>query len=339
MLLDPRELKRRVLLRFKGVEVESGKALIGPTTVQIHLTNLCNLTCRYCYYYGVGTTHRPDGKTHLPFDTFAKIIRNCVDLQVDEVLLSGQGEPSLHPHFYEMLEYLEDQPLFVQLYSNATFPLKRCSNILKSVDRITINLGAPDRATYLKLQGKDLFIRVIKNIRELARLKPQLNPNFDLKVVFIANSVNTESQSKTENLVKKLGADVIYPKPAETYDFNDYVKFPGHENKTKLEGEWPPCYHGWFYSAIKLNGNVNVCCTMQRITIGNVFKTSFKDIWQSEGYRAVRPAALKGETFRNYDECINCCMALHNKRIGEQMKIYDQSKKRYDDKRTVTANP
>lgn len=324
MTLDQRELKRRLVLRFKGVEAR--QPLIGPATVQLHLTDLCNLACQYCYYYGPGSTHRPTGKNHLPFDMFVRVVDDCVDLQVDTIYLSGQGDPTLHPRFYEMLDHLQQKPLSVTIYSNGTFPSERCRDILKA-DRIVINLGEADRASYRALQGKDLFMRVIKNIRELARLRPQLNPNFRMEVIFIATRLNAASQVRTENLVRKLGADFIRKTVAEISEHNQHIKLPDHEDQIELPGDWPPCYHGWFYSAIKLNGDVNVCCFMQRLTIGNVFTTSFKDIWGSDAYSRARGSALTGDTFRNYHECINCRVAWRNKEIAAQMGVYDRARK------------
>ncbi len=324
MTLDQREIKRRLVLRLKGVG--SGQALIGPATVQIHLTDVCNLACRYCYYHGHGSAHRPTGKNHLPFDTFVRVVDDCMSLQVDTIYLSGQGDPTLHPRFYEMLNYLWHKPFSLTLYSNGTFPLERCREILKA-DRIVINLGEADRASYRALQGKDLLMRVLKNIRELARLRPQVNPNFRMEVIFIATRLNAASQSKTESLVKKLGVDWVRKTAAEISEHNHHIRLPNQEDKTTLSGEWPPCYHGWFYSAIKLNGDVNVCCFMQRLTIGNAYATSFKDVWESEAYSRARALALGGDTFRNYPECINCRVAWRNQEIAAQMGIYERVRK------------
>lgn len=325
MILDAHELKRRLVLRLKGIE--SGRPLIGPATVQIHLTDLCNLACQYCYYYAPDSPNRPSGKNHLAFDSFSKVVNDCVDLKVDTLYLSGQGDPTLHPRFYDMLQYLRERPLSVTTYSNGTFPLERCRDILCGTDRIVINLGTADRAGYRALQGRDLFIRVIKNIRELAKLRPQLNPNFRIEVVFIANRLNVDNQLKTENLVRKLGADFIRKTVAEISEHNHHIKLPDHDDQTELVGEWPPCYHGWFYSSIKLNGDVNVCCFMQRVTIGNAYATSLKEVWGSDAYSRARTSALSGETFRKYHECMNCRVAWRNKEIGAQMGIFNRSVK------------
>jgi MoaA/NifB/PqqE/SkfB family radical SAM enzyme len=319
MILDPREQKRRLLLRLKGVE--SQRPLIGPATVNLHLTDLCNIACKYCWYWGPGSALRPTGKNHLPFDLFEKLAQDFTDLQVDTIHLSGEGDPTLHPRFYDILRFLEDS-FTVRIFSNATFPIERSRDILRA-DYIVINLGAADRKSYRDLVGRDYFIKVIKNIRELARLRPVFNPDFKMEVVFIENSLNKENMSKTEDLVRKLGVDLVQRKVVETSEHNRYLS-DRHE-KTEPAGEWPPCYHGWFYSTIRMNGDVNVCCFTRRLKIGNIYTTPFKAIWESDGYSRARASALSGgEPFRNFQECINCSVAARNKEIDGQMKNYNQ---------------
>ncbi|MEI7999435.1 MAG: radical SAM protein [Candidatus Omnitrophota bacterium] len=323
MIQDPRELKRRLLLRLKGVE--SVHPLIGPATVQLHLTDLCNLTCRYCYYYGPGVSPRPTGKNHLPFDLFENIVRDCADLQVDIIYLSGQGEPTLHPRFYDMLHYLESS-FAITINSNGTFPLERCRDILRA-NRIVINLGEADRKSYQALQGKDFFVKVIKNIRELSRLRPQFNPDFCIEVVFITTRLNIASLARTENLVKKLGVDVVRKTIGEASEYNRDIMFASKSKNEENIHKWSPCFYGWFYSAIRLNGDVNVCNLTRRSTIGNVYKTSFKDIWDSNAYSFARTSALTGKPFMNSHECANCRAALRNQEIVAQMQMFNRVRK------------
>lgn len=259
----------------------------------------------------------------MPYETFERLVRDCLELQVDKIYLSGQGEPTIHPRFYDMLRDLEHS-FTVNLYTNGTFPIERCRDILRA-DHIVINLGEADRESYRDLVGRDLFIKVIKNIRELARLRPQYNPKFCIEVLFVMTNLNTDRLIKTEDLVRKLGADIVQRRKFEVFDFNSHLKLPGHREKTKISGDWLPCYYGWFNSAIKFNGDVNVCCFMQSVNIGNAYETSFKNVWESEEYARVRAMALTGaDAFRNDHNCINCTTTCQNKAIGAQMKMINR---------------
>lgn len=317
MILDQREQKRRLLLRLKGIE--SGRSLIGPATVNLHLTDLCNIACKYCWYWAPGSAFRPTGKNHLPFDLFEKLAGDFAGLQVDTIHLSGEGDPTLHPRFYDMLRHLENS-FTVRIFSNTTFPIERCRDILRA-DHILINLGAADRESYQALAGRDFFLKVIKNIRELARLRPVFNPDFKMEVVFVENNMNKDSIYRTEYLVKKLGVDLVHRKMVETCEHNRYLS--DQQEGTVAAGEWPPCYHGWFYSTIRMNGDVNVCCFTRQLKLGNIYTTSFKDIWGSDAYSRARALALGGgEPFRNFQECINCPVAWRNREIAAQMETY-----------------
>ena len=221
-----------------------------------------------------------------------------------------------------MLEHLENS-FAVTIFTNGTFPIKRCRDILRS-DHIVINLGEADRESYRALQGKDLFVKVIKNIRELAKLRSEFNPDFCIEVVFIASRLNFASLANTELMVKKIGADIVRKKIVETKEHNYDIGIFKERGIDEAAREWPPCYHGWFYSAIRLDGDVNVCSFMRRVTMGNVYKTSFKEVWGSEAYSSARTSALTGDPFRNFKDCINCRAADRNKEIASQMDMYNR---------------
>jgi len=54
-----------------------------------------------------------------------------------------------------------------------------------------------------------------------------------------------------------------------------------------------PCYVGWTFARILANGNVNPCLKAHRITIGNIYKQSFKDIWNSQEQQLFRKKSFK----------------------------------------------
>jgi len=49
-----------------------------------------------------------------------------------------------------------------------------------------------------------------------------------------------------------------------------------------------PCYAGWIFSRIMPNGDVNACLKAHRIPMGNLYKASFREIWNGDKQRYFR---------------------------------------------------
>ena len=52
-----------------------------------------------------------------------------------------------------------------------------------------------------------------------------------------------------------------------------------------------PCYVGWLFARIMTTGDVVPCCKGHRMVLGNVYKDSFRKIWNSKRYREFRSRA------------------------------------------------
>jgi len=54
-----------------------------------------------------------------------------------------------------------------------------------------------------------------------------------------------------------------------------------------------PCYIGWAFLRILADGNVNPCLKAHRISIGNIYKRSIRDIWNSPEQQLFRIKSFK----------------------------------------------
>ena len=79
-------------------------------TVLVEITDACNLACRVCYADS-------RGDRILSLDEFHRHIGDLLALKgrLDSVQLIG-GEPTIHPHFWDMLAYLHAQPGIGKIY-------------------------------------------------------------------------------------------------------------------------------------------------------------------------------------------------------------------------------
>jgi MoaA/NifB/PqqE/SkfB family radical SAM enzyme len=209
MIIDPVELKRRYLQRIAGAREK--KVYIGPQVVDLVINNTCNVSCKFCWNHAPGNSFHFEKAHHFPWEKFIRDVQDCVDLNVDQIVIVGSGEPTMHPLFRDMMRHLEQKPLKTRLYTNATFPLDYCSDVIKA-DHVTINLGAVDQQQYLDLYGKNLFDRVVANIRRLVSLRDAGKPEFLIEIIYIVNAVNINQKQKMLDLATQLGVKWVFLK-------------------------------------------------------------------------------------------------------------------------------
>ena len=304
MIIDSKELKRRYLQRIAGARDK--KVYIGPQVVSLDITSACNLSCRYCL-----ASHAPGNPGHLqkavffPWKKFVDIIRDCVDLKVDEIYSTGPGEPTMHPLFREMMRHLEHQPLKVKLFTNATFPSELCLDVIRS-DHVIINLGAVERLAYHHLQGRDLFDRVVNNIKRLVALRDAGKPGFLIEISYVMNAVNIRQKQRMRDWALRLGVEEVGFIEMHEDAYNSKIALLEASREREKKRSPPACLNGWFFMAVKLNGSASICCRILRMPYGDLAKNSFKKFWLSRQMMNMRLLGKYGYMPERYATCRVC---------------------------------
>ena len=123
-----------------------------PISVELHLTDICNLKCEWC----TDKELRRNGATldmQIAGELFAQLGRCKTG-----VTLEGGGEPTIHPHFREILQIGRRQHVDMGLISNGTADISDCIGDLKWM---RVSLDASTEEEYLKEKGADCFGRVL----------------------------------------------------------------------------------------------------------------------------------------------------------------------------------
>lgn len=314
MIITEQEKRRRLLLRIAGAR--DGKVYIGPTSVYLPITNQCSLRCRWCWHHSPESLKHHQRVKHLPLKQIRGIVRDCVDLKVDSLEVSGEGEPTLHPDFSEMMTFLSAHPIQGVLYTNGTFSEARYFDVTKA-DKIVINLGAAKRDDYLRLQSVDLFDRVIENIRKLVRFRDSNKPSLKIGVSFVVNRVNISKMGATESLLKRLRVDFFNPVPMQIYEGNRNLlpdKFVLDQGKPSLR-----CFFGWFSALRSLDGRMLLCYQLSQET-GFRAKGSFKETWLSSEYMKVRLNGRCGRFAKKFKECNKCIVHGLNDKMERELQ-------------------
>lgn len=175
----------------------------APVTVDVELTNECNLHCPWCFPRTWRRTF-PGGMSSADVARLPGLLSR---LTVSAVTLTGGGEPLLHPEAGVFLRGLLDCGLRFSVITNGTV-LDRVP-LLQEADWVGVSVDAGTRETWAKLKGcrPELFDRLCENIAQLSDKVP-----VTYKVVITEQNVG-ELQVAVE-LAEALGCSAFQARPA-----------------------------------------------------------------------------------------------------------------------------
>jgi radical SAM protein with 4Fe4S-binding SPASM domain len=174
--------------------------MIKPVKVFYHITSMCNLSCKHCYFSG-GVRRRDELNTEeklILIDKFAEIGIRKIDFL--------GGEPTILPDFFEVLNYA----------LNLIF--RDGSYVFKEINVQTNGVVFP--ANFLYLKRKPNIIISIEDTRQ------EVND-------YIRGEGSLKSLIKTAVMAKKFGFNVILR--ATIFQNNDIDKLVEWANKLKVD--------------------------------------------------------------------------------------------------------
>ena len=248
--------------------------LVGPSTVQIDLTDACNQNCIVCWL------HAPDLKQHnqerverqasLPWDTYLSLIDELKTLGTSELYFAGGGEPLVHPRAWDALQAAVQRGFTTSLHTN--FSLVDEDDIQRILDlgihHLTISLwaGSPEayRRTHPRSEDGD-FERISGNIRLLNDRKEDRPTT---KLYHVLTTHNAQELTSMFQLAEELGCDAVEFAVAETLPGMTDSHGLTPEDAAQLSEELT----GWGDRAVwrrpRLMGGAALAARLQAITQG-----------------------------------------------------------------------
>ncbi|MHC1728253.1 MAG: radical SAM/SPASM domain-containing protein [Syntrophobacteraceae bacterium] len=109
------------------------------------MTTVCNRRCKYCFAMDkVDYRKLPSGNQYISLDNFNKALSYFIDSN-EKISLLG-GEPTIHPQFPEIIKFLRDRQIPVNIFTNGIMP-KPSLNALAATDpaqfHLTVNVNEP----------------------------------------------------------------------------------------------------------------------------------------------------------------------------------------------------
>lgn len=175
-LCDP---EPETLLEGEAPESALPEGVPALTTFYLYLTDGCNLRCRHCWITPTFVNGEPSPGTYLPLDLLKQAVAEAKPLGLRAAKLTG-GEPTLHPQFVEIADYLSAEGLSLTMETNGTRIDEALARHLKqqtNLSFVSVSLDGATAASHDSFRGvMGSFDAAFRGIRALiaAGYKPQL---------------------------------------------------------------------------------------------------------------------------------------------------------------------
>jgi MoaA/NifB/PqqE/SkfB family radical SAM enzyme len=153
---------------FEAVDAKrSRRAEAPPVCLYLEVTNRCNLLCETC----PRTFEALEPPKDMDWDLFTRIVDQVPNLA--RVVLHGVGEPMLVKTLPQMIRYLKARGTYVLFNTNGTLlaPRKRQEIIDTGLDELRVSLDSAEAEIFLRVRGKDMFNRIVRNVSEFTELQ------------------------------------------------------------------------------------------------------------------------------------------------------------------------
>jgi len=187
----------------------------GPFHVQIDLTNNCNNNCIACWCNSPllkdKKLSQSEKAQELPLPMARELLDDIARMGAIEVYFSGSGEPFMHPHIMEILEYAKKKNLICHVNTNFTLLDKKKLDCLIAigVDTLTVSTWAASAHTYAKThpnKAEQDFFAIRDNLIYLNSRKKEkpfiklYNVLFNMNYGEVEAMVRFAAETKSESL-------------------------------------------------------------------------------------------------------------------------------------------
>jgi MoaA/NifB/PqqE/SkfB family radical SAM enzyme len=202
MHLQPQD--REAILRG----LADGQVYGGPYHLELDWVDKCNARCFFC-----NSENLHNGES-IPWERAERLLNEAVAHDLRSVRLSGGGEPTLHPHFADLLDLLGSGGVILDnLTTNGAQLTDRVLEAMMQVrvQEVRVSLNYCDEASYAQGMGlpAHFFGRVCEMTRKLNEARKRHKSFGRLMLQFFLYKPTMHQVRPMYDLGRELGADVI----------------------------------------------------------------------------------------------------------------------------------
>jgi MoaA/NifB/PqqE/SkfB family radical SAM enzyme len=257
---------------------------------------------------------------YLDGDVLMERISEMGTLGLKSIMYAGEGEPFLHKRMVEIVGHTRRSGIDVAMTTNAVlFNQSRAQAVLGDMEWIKVSINAGTAQTYSAIHGTKAadFDLVIKNMYAAARIREDKNYKCALGMQMLLLPENTNEAKTLASIAGNIGMDYFVIKPYSHHlmsktskyrdiKYEDYLYLAEELDefssdrfnvifRTQTMKKWDEggrnyerCLALPFWSYMDAGGGIWGCSAYlgdRRFYYGNIYESSFKDIWEGEERR------------------------------------------------------
>ncbi len=245
--------------------------MIMPITCEIDLSNNCQNSCRFCMFKG----YRSLSPVALEWPAYSKLLADLHSIGVKSITFTGGGEPTMHPEFTAMVQLADGMGFDIGLITNGIISIEECAALFTFV-RVSLDAATPK--TYALLKDNNAFDEVISNITKI-------RADTEVGLSYVICKDNEHEIELAQELADELDISYIQFKPV----YGDRLNRQSWHRKTIMTERYAisstlPCHIAGLVGVVGADGSVWFCCQKRgEISLGNIYNSSFSNIWETRG--------------------------------------------------------
>lgn len=280
-----------------------------PSQLIIDTTEICNLACIHCPHPTFKKSELYGGRNQAP-ELSAKAIDEVREHGkgiTQYIRYTGEGEPTFHPHFFEMVEYaVKNSGTTVSVTTNGTTLTKRRIDQLLAtgVDLIDISIDAFSPEVYAKIRVNGNLDVTRPNV--LALIDASRGSKTKVVVSYVEQPANMHETKDFEAFWRDSGAaHVVVRRLHSSAGAVSGVAATMREEQVAEARR--PCLYPWERILLNPRGELAYCPQdwVHGSGLADYRTTTIKETWQGEAYRKLRQAHLDN-AFADHQFCGQC---------------------------------
>ena len=174
-------------------------------------TSRCNLRCNTCYSHGPGQPDDDSKFEDMRPEVYERVRREILP-GLQEICLSGVGEPFMASVFYQLLDDMLVDNKRVAVVTNGTILRPEyIERLVRSPSVIMVSIDATTADVMERMRPGARFDRVMEFMRTVKALADRSkHPGFEFQLSFVVTRSNLEQMSDCVEMCHRFGGTLVY---------------------------------------------------------------------------------------------------------------------------------